>query len=165
MKDLLSGDHVVVKNLKFGNFTLLFRRLRQRIELKCVPHVQHDYFSSFYQSHRFLTLSLPLSTSLLELETLPNRTAGKLRTAEWRKKCCVTLCIPGLVWHFFRHSSALSLLSLMATATTRKSSLENKHLPSYGCSAIITSCSHSTMLARYTITRLMCAPLNYIQRI
>ena len=29
-------------NLKFGNFTLLFGRLRQRIVLKCVPHVQHD---------------------------------------------------------------------------------------------------------------------------
>ena len=58
-----------------------------------------------------------------------------------------------------------SLLSLMATATTRRRSLENKHLPSYGCSAIIPSCSHSSMLAKYTISRLMCAPLNYMQRI
>ena len=82
------------------------------------------------------------------------------------KKCCATLCIPGLALHFFfRHSSALSLLSLMATATTRRRSLENKHLPSYGCSAIIPSCSHSSVLAKYTISRLMCAPLNYMQRI
>ena len=37
------------KNLKFVNFTS-FRRQRQRIVLQCVPHVQHDYFSSFNQS-------------------------------------------------------------------------------------------------------------------
>ena len=49
------------QNLKFGNFTLSFVRLRQRILLKCVPHVQHDYFSSFNQSDRcFLASSLPL---------------------------------------------------------------------------------------------------------
>ena len=36
--------------------------------LKCVPHVQHDYFSSFNQSdHCFLVLSLPLLSSLLKL--------------------------------------------------------------------------------------------------
>ena len=34
----------------FGIFTLSFGRLRQRIVLKCVPHAQHDYFSSFNQS-------------------------------------------------------------------------------------------------------------------
>ena len=35
--------------------------------LKCVPHVQHDYFSPFNQSdHCFLALSLPLK-SLLKL--------------------------------------------------------------------------------------------------
>ena len=36
-----------------------FGRLHQRIVLKCVPHVQHDYFSSFNQSdHCFLDSSL-----------------------------------------------------------------------------------------------------------
>ena len=36
--------------------------------LKCVPRVQHDYFSSFNQSnHCFLALSLPLPPSLLKL--------------------------------------------------------------------------------------------------
>ena len=34
--------------------------------LKCVPHVQHDCFSSFNQSHRCF-LALPLPTSLLKL--------------------------------------------------------------------------------------------------
>ena len=38
------------ENLKCGNFTLSFGRLRQRILLKCVPHVKHDYFVSFNQS-------------------------------------------------------------------------------------------------------------------
>ena len=38
----------------------------QRIALKCVPHVQHDYFSSFKVSyHCFLASSLPLLSSLL----------------------------------------------------------------------------------------------------
>ena len=31
-----------------------FGRLRQRIPLKCVPPVQHDYFSSFNQSRHYL---------------------------------------------------------------------------------------------------------------
>jgi len=52
------------ENLNFGNFTLSFGRLRHRIVLKCVPHVQHDYFSSFNQSdHCFLASSLPLPSS------------------------------------------------------------------------------------------------------
>ena len=45
---------------------LSFGRLRQRMLLKCVPHVQHDYCSSCNQSdHCFLLLSLP--SSLLKL--------------------------------------------------------------------------------------------------
>ena len=53
------------QNLKLGNFTLSFGRLRQRIVLKCVPHVQHDYFSSFNQSdHCFLASSLPLPVAV-----------------------------------------------------------------------------------------------------
>ena len=43
------------ENLKFRNFTLSFGRLRQRIVLKCVPHVQHDYFSFFNQSDQFFS--------------------------------------------------------------------------------------------------------------
>jgi len=39
-------------NLKYGNFTLSFGGLRQKIAPKSVPHVQHDYFSSFNQSNR-----------------------------------------------------------------------------------------------------------------
>ena len=55
-------------NPKFGNFKLSFGGLRQRILLKCVPHVQQDYFSSFNQSdHCFLASSLPLPSCLLEL--------------------------------------------------------------------------------------------------
>ena len=37
--------------------------------LKCVPHVQHDYFSALNQSHHcFLGSSLPLLSSLLPNE-------------------------------------------------------------------------------------------------
>ena len=56
------------QNLKFGNFTLPFSRLRQRITVKCVPHAQHDYFSSFNQSdHCFVASSLPSPSPLLKL--------------------------------------------------------------------------------------------------
>ena len=44
IKDLLLCVHVAVKTLTFGNFTSSFGRLRQRMVLKCVPHMQHDYF-------------------------------------------------------------------------------------------------------------------------
>ena len=45
-------------------FTLMFGRLGHRILLKCVPHVQHAYFSSFNQSdHRLMVLKFPVSTS------------------------------------------------------------------------------------------------------
>ena len=68
IKDLLLSVHVVVKNVKFGNFSLLFEGIRQRMLLKCVSHVQHDYISSFIQSdHCFLALSLPLLSSLIKL--------------------------------------------------------------------------------------------------
>ena len=39
------------KNLKYENFTSSFGRLRQNIVPKSMPHVQHDYFSSFNQSN------------------------------------------------------------------------------------------------------------------
>ena len=39
------------QNLKYENFTSSFGRLRQNIAPKSVPHVQHDYFSSFNQSN------------------------------------------------------------------------------------------------------------------
>jgi len=57
---------------------LLFGRLRQRMLLKSVPHVQHDYFSSFSQSdHCFLVLSLPLSLLKLPISTLHNRSNNR----------------------------------------------------------------------------------------
>ena len=35
------------QNLKYENFTSSFGILRQNIAPKSMPHVQHDYFSSF----------------------------------------------------------------------------------------------------------------------
>ena len=55
--------HVVVKTLNWE-----IDRLRQRIVLKCVLHVQHDYRSLFNQSdHCFLASSLLLPSSFLRL--------------------------------------------------------------------------------------------------
>ena len=48
-----------------GIFTLSFGRVRQRIVLKLVPHVQHDYFPSFNQSdHCFLASSFAIALVL-----------------------------------------------------------------------------------------------------
>ena len=55
------------------NFTSSFDRLRQKIGLKSVPHVQHDCLSSFNQSnHWFVALTLPSS-----FFKLPNRDLNK----------------------------------------------------------------------------------------
>ena len=43
----------------------------------------------------------------------------------------------------------------MKTATTRKTSIESKHLPDCDYFVIIPSRSHSTMLARYAKARLV----------
>ena len=54
------------KVLENGNFTSSSGRLRQRNWLKCVPHVQHDYFSSSNQSdHCFLASSLSVALNSL----------------------------------------------------------------------------------------------------
>ena len=42
------------QKLKYENFTSSFARLRQSIAPKSVPHVQHDYFSSFNQSNHLI---------------------------------------------------------------------------------------------------------------
>ena len=38
------------QNLKYKNSTSSLGRLRQKLAPKSVPHVRHDYFSSFNQS-------------------------------------------------------------------------------------------------------------------
>ena len=48
------------QNLKYKNSTSSFGWLRQKIGLKSVPHVQHDY-------HWFVALTLPLPSSFLKL--------------------------------------------------------------------------------------------------
>ena len=60
--------HVVVKTLNLEISRYRLRRLRQIILLKHVPHVQHDYFSSFTQSDDlFIALSLPMPSCLLKV--------------------------------------------------------------------------------------------------
>ena len=55
------------QHLNYENFTSSFSRLRQNIAPKSVPHVQHDYFSSFNQSnHWFVALSLTLPSPNLK---------------------------------------------------------------------------------------------------
>ena len=55
-------------NLKLWNFRFSVWQTMSKNWLKCVPHVQHHYFSSFNQSdHCFLVSSLPLLSFLLKL--------------------------------------------------------------------------------------------------
>ena len=42
------------QNLKYENFALSFGTLRQNIEAKSVPHVQHDYLFFFIQPIKLL---------------------------------------------------------------------------------------------------------------
>ena len=48
----------------------------------------------------------------------------------------------------------------MTAVTTRKTSLQNKHLTSYDYFAIIPSCSHSAILTKDAATGLFCSPQN-----
>ena len=68
-----------------------------RVARECVPHVQHDYFSSFNQSdHCFLASSLLRPCVRFPTGT---RAAGRLRTAEWRKNVarhCAFLVLWGI---------------------------------------------------------------------
>ena len=50
----------------------------------------------------------------------------------------------------------------MITAALRKTSFENKNLRNCDYFAIIPSCSHSTMSAKYATNGLVCASLNWI---
>ena len=53
------------QNLKFENSTSSFGRLRQNIAPKSVPHVQHDYFSSFNQSNHSTILRIAFNDEIL----------------------------------------------------------------------------------------------------
>ena len=62
------GELVLSSEAQIWKFTSSFARLRRNISPKSVPHVQHDYFSSFNQSnHWFVALSLKLPSSNLYL--------------------------------------------------------------------------------------------------
>ena len=56
------------QNLKYEHFMSTIGRLRKQIAPKSVPHVQHDYLSSFNQSNNgFVVLSLLFLSSFLKL--------------------------------------------------------------------------------------------------
>ena len=82
MKDLLLRARVVVR-------TSNMKQLRQRIVLKCVPHVQHDYFSSFNQSNNwFVAFSLPLLSSFVKLPFKKTTTATATATSQVNNMIC-----------------------------------------------------------------------------
>ena len=51
------------QNLKYEKFTSSFGRLRQKIAPKSVPHVQHDYLSSFNQSNHGVVVDVSVVKS------------------------------------------------------------------------------------------------------
>ena len=109
-------------NLKFGNFTLSFGRLRQRNVLKCVPHGQHDYFSSFNQWDHCVLASL-LPSSLLKLLTTNSNFARVARAISifehfsafssfprcWREMTCFVV-----MWTTWAHDIKFSVFFLLS---------------------------------------------------
>ena len=82
MIDLLLCVRVVVKTLIWNFHVVIFGKLRQRILLKCVTHVQHDYFSSFNQSdHCFIASWFAVAVVLAKAPWYENFTSsfGRLR--------------------------------------------------------------------------------------
>ena len=80
-------------NLK-SSLTSSFSRLRQNIAPKSVPHVLHDYFSSFNQSNHWLaalSLTQPSSNLKLPIRELKQRRRQRRRQktkiwlVDWRK--------------------------------------------------------------------------------
>ena len=94
------------QNLKYENFTSSFGRLRQNIAPKSVPHVQHDYFSSFNQSnHWFVALALTLPSSNLKLP-IREGNENPINLHIWQEKqyfCTLCTCISHLLT-FWRRS-------------------------------------------------------------
>ena len=70
------------QNRKCGIFTLLFWRERYRIVLKSVPHVQHDYFSSFNQSVKFLICGVVVAADVVNAKASISQ---KKNTNRWLK--------------------------------------------------------------------------------
>ena len=64
------------QNLKFGYFTSLLCRGRHEFVLKCVLHVQHNYFSSFNQWYSCL-VAFSFKTGSLSTRVFEARTATR----------------------------------------------------------------------------------------
>ena len=76
-------------NLEYENFTSSFGRLRQKIVPQSVPHLQHDYFSSFNQSNHWLVVTLPSSNLRLPIgqarrQRQQERHKFAYLTSEWK---------------------------------------------------------------------------------
>ena len=106
MKDLFFGVHVVVKTLNLEISRYRLRRVRQKILLKCVPHVQHDYLFSFNRSKgRFFKnpITYQARKAILKAMTcLPWKAALLifLRCKEGRNNCQVSKLETCSYWRY-----------------------------------------------------------------
>ena len=106
MKDLFFGVHVVIKTLNLEISRYRLRRLRQKILLKCVPSVQHDYLFSFNRSKgRFSKdpITYRARKAILKAMTrLPRKAALLicLRCEERRKHCQVSKLETCSYWRY-----------------------------------------------------------------
>ena len=67
--------------------------------LKCVPHVQHDYFSSFNQSYFFVASFLPLLSSLIKHSNNEFlNVAKRITNRRWKKHWLESLSSPFAGW-------------------------------------------------------------------
>ena len=75
------------QNLKYENFTSSFGTLRQNIASKSVPHVQHDYFSSFNQSNHWF-VAFVLTSPLLNLKLPSSKDGYGSGNGTWNVNIC-----------------------------------------------------------------------------
>ena len=88
MKDYCRGFTQSSQSL---NCTLSFGRQRQRNMLKCVPRVQHEYFSTFNQSyHWFVALSLSWSYLLVSIITCHQKNISRANSTKHNVTGCRT---------------------------------------------------------------------------
>ena len=96
-------------------------RLRQRIELKCVPHVQHDYFSSFNQSDPLCQKIALKSAPHVQRNYFSLFSQSRCRFFEWKiLDRAEKLCLPCAICLLFGGTGIWNLENSVSPGTKPK---------------------------------------------
>ena len=156
-----------LENLQFENFTRSFGRLGQ---VKCAPHVQHDYFSSLSQwHHRFVVLSLlfPLPSiffltfliqnqGVLEMTTAMAKTTPQIMIwlVEWGK--IIVQHVRHTFWCNFLTQSARwrREIFILEVPTTSEPAAVNISLSGFTWKPFVPSNGKNTSLISYNVSNM-----------